>query len=85
MEKIKSNEASDKFVAEMVSKLTVAFYETPESLFDAMAKTILYLRATEDDVRKMVNDAILTIRRTRITIADVVGEYSEEKKSRIHN
>jgi hypothetical protein len=85
MEKNKENAASAEFVAEMVGKLTVAFYETPGSLFEAMAKTILYLRASEDDVRKMVNEAILTIRRTRITIADITGAYSEEKKSRIHN
>jgi predicted nucleic acid-binding protein len=82
---MEKNEASAEFVAEMVSKLAVAFYETPESLFEALAKTILYLQATEDDVRKMVNEAILAIRRTRITIADVVGAYSEEKKSLIHN
>jgi hypothetical protein len=85
MEKIKEKEASAEFVAEIVSKLAIAFYETPQPLFDALIKTILYLRATEDDVCKMVNDAILTIRRTRITIADVAGQYSEEKKSRIHD
>jgi hypothetical protein len=72
--------ASVEYVAEMVGKLTVAFYETPEKLFEALIKTILFLKMTESDVCEMVNDAIFTIRKTKITIADVINGHEEKPK-----
>jgi predicted nucleic acid-binding protein len=72
--------ASVEYVAEMVGKLTVNFYETPEKLFDALTKTILFLKMTEYEVNEMVNDAIFTIKKTKITIADVINGREERPK-----
>ena len=83
METLENKIASPEFVAVMVGKLTIAFYETPESLFEALVKTILFLKFTESEVVKMVNNAIFTIKRTKITIADIIKEQYEENEAKI--
>ena len=72
--------ASAEYVAEMVRKLSVAFYETPEKLFDALAKVILHLKMSKKEVFEMVEDAIFTIKKTKITIADVINGRENKPK-----
>ena len=72
--------ASAEYVAEMVRKLSVAFYETPEALFTALAKVILLLKMTEKEVFEMVEESIYTIKKTKITIADVINGRNEKTK-----
>ena len=84
MEQSKTREpASAEFVAGMVAKLEIAFYETPETLFDALTKTILFLKFTEKEVTGMVNKAIFTVKKTKLSIADIVKEQYEDNKSKI--
>jgi len=73
MEKKEIEIASAEYIAEMVSKLSIAFYETPETLFEALGRTIIHLKMNKKDVFEMVEEAIFTIRKTKITIADVIN------------
>jgi hypothetical protein len=85
MEQIKEKQATIEFVVEMVGKLEIAFYETPEKLFDALVKTILFLKMSECEVSEMVNEAIFTVKKTRITIADVInGRDLPQKKYELY-
>jgi hypothetical protein len=81
MEQVEKKIASPEYVVGMVAKLTVAFYETPEMLFEALAKTILFLKLTESEVYAMTNEAIFTVKKTKITIADVINGREKEKKT----
>ena len=80
MKQVEKKQASAEYVAEMVSKLETAFYETPEPLFEALAKTILFLEMTEYEVSEMVSDAIFNIKKTKITIADVINGRENKPK-----
>ena len=82
MEQNKKNPATVDYVAEMMAKLEIAFYETPEKLLDALAKTIIFHEFTEREVSDMVWDAIYTIKKTKLTIADVIN--GREKKEFIY-
>jgi hypothetical protein len=79
--KSSNSPACQEFIIRKVSKLSVAFYDTPESLFEALTKTVLFLELTESEVNEMVNEAIFTIRKTRITIADVINGREKNKKN----
>jgi len=76
--------AHEQFVVKKVAKLIIAFYETPESLFEALVKTILFLELTENEVSEMINDAILTVKKTKITIADVINGREKGKTNEIY-
>ncbi|MCL1933966.1 MAG: hypothetical protein FWF53_09185 [Candidatus Azobacteroides sp.] len=73
-----------EYVAEKVAELTTVFYETPEALFEVLAKEILRIGFTEKEVAEMVEEAVLTVRKTKITIADIVYErYTQKKQSNV--
>ena len=65
--------APAEYVAEMVAKLKIAFYETPDTLFEALAKVVLHQKMTKKDVFEMVEEAIFTVKKTKITIADIIN------------
>ena len=73
METTKKQIAKDEFVAEKIAGLSVLFYDTPESLFMALFDVILNLKMTESEVSDMINEAILTVKKTKVTIADIVS------------
>ena len=77
--------ATQEFVAEWVLKLVTAFYETPETLFDALIKSMLWFSLTEMEVIDICNEAIFTIKKTRITIADVLSDIAEKKRISVYN
>jgi phospholipid N-methyltransferase len=72
--------ATKEFIAGKAINLATAFYETPEELFGAIIDTALWLKLSEKEVIKAFNDAIFTVRKTRITIADVLGEIAQTKR-----
>jgi predicted nucleic acid-binding protein len=83
MKQVEGKPASVGFIAEKIAKLEIAFYETPERLFDALVKTILFLEMTEYEVAEMVNEAIFTIKKTKITIADIINGRNKENKKTV--
>ena len=74
---LKETPASVEFVAEYVEKLRINFYKTPEKLFDALMKTILFFEMSERDVNEHVLNAIYSIKRLEINIADILNGYHE--------
>ncbi|MDR2057653.1 MAG: hypothetical protein LBP83_05120 [Dysgonamonadaceae bacterium] len=77
--------ATKEFVAEKVIHLATAFYETPEELFDALIKSVLHLKLTGEEVIGVFNEAIFTIKKTRITIADILGEIAARKRKSFYD
>jgi phospholipid N-methyltransferase len=77
--------ATKEFVAEKVINLSTAFYDTPEELFDALIRSVLFLRLTESEVIEVFNEAIFTVRKTRVAIADVLGNIAEIKRKPVYN
>ena len=79
MEWIEKNErlATLEFVVKWIAKLEIAFPETSETLLDALTKTVIWLQFKEDEVINSFNRAICTVKRTKITIADIVKEKYE--------
>ena len=81
----KTTIASAEKIAERIEKLSEAFYETPESLFKNLAYCMKWLKLTEDELMECFNEAIFTIKKTRITIADVLGDIADRKRTPIYN
>ena len=84
MENEEKNPAKQEYVTGCVSALVTAFYETPQTLFDALIKSMLWLKLSEREVTDVCNEAIFTVKGTKITIADVLGNIADEKRMPVY-
>jgi len=84
MENEEKNPAKQEYVTGCVSALVTAFYETPQTLFDALIKSMLWLKLSEREVTDVCNEAILTFKGTKITIADVLGDIAKKKQIAVY-
>ena len=76
--------ASKEYVANAVGKLMIAFQETTKDLFQLLMESILKIGFTEDEVTEMVEETIYTVKKSKITIADVInGAYTKKKDSNV--
>ena len=71
--------ATVEYVAEGVGKLVGVFYKTPESLFEALVKILVFHKFTESEVDDIIWDAIYRIKKTELTIADVLNGREKSK------
>jgi hypothetical protein len=78
--------ASKDFIAEkVINNLVTAFYDTPEELFDALIQSALWLELSECEIINVCREAAFTIRKTRVTIADVLGDIAQTKRKPVYN
>jgi hypothetical protein len=80
---LSEKKASPELIAERVAILQDVFYETPEKVFELLTRAIIFLEPTEKRLSGIFNDAVYSIRKTRITIADILSDEWEERKHRI--
>lgn len=73
----KRQPVTEEVVAESIEKLKKVFYETPDCLFEALAKIMLSIEPTRYQFMVMVNEAIFTLKKTKITVADIVNGREE--------
>ena len=66
----------------LINDLIGAFPETQDSVFVALAKVLLKRNCSDEDIAQMVEETICNVKKTRITVADVI-QYSNEKPKEI--
>jgi len=59
-------------VANLISKLIVRFYDTPESFFIALVETLIERNFGDEDIGRMVDNTIYNVHKTKLTVADVM-------------
>jgi hypothetical protein len=77
--------ASKDFISDKVIKLAKTFHETPEETFDAIIQSALWLELSEYEIIDVCREAAFTLRKTRITIADVLGDIAQTKRKPVYN
>jgi hypothetical protein len=73
--------ASEEFIAEKNGIVQTLFYDTPDEVFAGITKAMLFLKLTEKEVVGVLSDAVFSIRKTRITVADVLAEIAKNKRT----
>jgi len=69
-----------KEVVDLISDLKAAFPETQDSVFVILLKRLTERKFSDEKIVQMVNHTIDTVKKSRITVADVIGEYEYEGK-----
>lgn len=66
-----SSHLPDEVIANSVLKLKDVFYETPDNFFDALTKIMISVNPTRNQFFGMINRAIFTLKKTKLTVADI--------------
>lgn len=69
--------ASPEYTAEAANKLKTVFYDTPDSFFVALGEIFYRLGLTERQLVDIVRTATFTVRKTKVTVADIIGDREE--------
>jgi hypothetical protein len=76
--------ADKPFTIKEVKRLKIAFPENSDDFFALLIETIIAENFTEEEVVKIINDAIRTIKYKQLTIAEIIYELKAEKQSHIY-
>lgn len=66
-----------EYVAEKVGKLKTVFYDTPDMFFESLAEILNSLELSTYKFNTMMNKAIFTVRKTKITVADIIDNNDD--------
>jgi len=79
---IKMAKRKDKFLSNRellaMNELRRAFYETPDDFFDSLANHAIQSDMPEEKFVLAIRKAIFTVKRSRLTIADILSEWYEK-------
>ena len=67
-------------VIELIGKLFDTFYDTPDRFFLALADIMIERNFSDKTIERMVESTIYKVKRTRLTVADVLEEPENEGK-----
>lgn len=73
----KRKPASPEYTAEAANKLKTIFYDTPDSFFVALGTIFANLQLSERQLVDIVRTATFTVRKTKVTVADIIGDREE--------
>lgn len=70
-------------VFEIIRDLIDAFPETQESVFLILIKILIKRNYKDEDIAQMVEKTIDNVKRTKLTVADVI-QYANEKPKEVY-
>ena len=69
-------------IVDLISDLKKAFPETQDSVFEVLLKRLTECKFSDEDITQMVEQTIDNVKKTRITVADVI-QYANEKPKEV--
>jgi hypothetical protein len=77
--------ADKPFTIKEVKRLKIAFPENSDDFFALLIDTIVADGFTKEETVQIIDNAIRTITRQKLTIAEIIYEYKKEKQSHVYD